>query len=278
MVEEKQEEAFQPIDLHEVIGSKNPKLAKRVPAFMYRWLSKILHLKEVNSFLEEHGHLNGAEFIEEGIKFLGIKYEVIGLNNLPQHGRYIVVANHPLGGLDGMIILKIMHEKLGTARSLTNDFLLALKPLREWFVPINKVGGQPRDSITVVEDLYKTDHNILIFPAGLCSRKINGKIEDLEWQKHFIQRAVKHEIDIIPIYFEGYNSNHFYNLARLRKFLRIKFNFEMLYLVDELFKHKNKTFKIHIGKTIPYTTFDKTRKHLEWAKYVKEYVYNIKSS
>jgi len=107
------------------------------------------------------------------------------------------------------------------------------------------------------------------------TRKINGKIIDLQWQKHFIQKAVQYKIDIIPFFFEGKNSNFFYNLAKVRKFLRIKLNIEMMYLADEMFKHRNKTFKIHFGRRIPYSTFDQSKKPIEWASEVKNIVYQL---
>jgi putative hemolysin len=214
-------------------------------------------------------------FLNEGLKFLNIKYELIGTKNVPKEGKFIFVGNHPLGGLDGMIIMKFMNENLGLSRSISNDFLMEVKPLSDWFVPVNKVGNQSRENANLVEGLYQSNDQILIFPAGLCSRKIKGKITDLKWQKHFVQKAVKYKIDVIPFYFEGKNSNFFYNLAKIRKFLRIKLNIEMMYLVDEMFKHQGKTFKIYFGKPIPYHTFDHSKKTIEWAEAVKKVTYQL---
>lgn len=266
---------FQPIDIREVVASKNPKVAKRIPAFVYKWLIRILHLNEINDFLKDYGHLTGVAFIDELVKALNISFEVIGKDNIPTDGRYMFVSNHPLGGLDGVLLLKLLNEKAGSTRVVINDFLMAISPLKKYFVPVNKVGGQARESLQLMDELYSSNDHVLIFPAGLCSRKINRKIVDLEWQKHFIQKAVTHQLDILPIYFGGRNTNHFYNLAKLRKFLRIKFNIEMMFLVDELFKHRNKTFSIHFGKPLPYTTFNKSKKPIEWAKIVKEKTYAL---
>jgi putative hemolysin len=264
-----------PIDIREVVKGKNPKLAGKIPWFVYNWLSRILHLKELNEFLAVYGHLSGVPFIDAAFKYLNIRYDIFGAGNVPSNGKFIFVGNHPLGGLDGMIILKFLNENLGVTKSISNDFLMEVKPLAHWFVPINKVGAQSRDYAQMVDELYKSDEQILIFPAGLCSRKTNGKIADLTWQKHFIQKAVQHQIDIIPIYFQGRNSNFFYNLANVRKLLKIKVNIEMMYLVDELFKHRNKTFKLYFGKPIPYTTFDKSKKPNEWADEVKRMTYKL---
>jgi 1-acyl-sn-glycerol-3-phosphate acyltransferase len=275
---ENQQESFQPIDIREVVSGKNPKMARKIPGFIYNWLSGILHLKELNEFLKRHGNLKGVEFVNEALKFFNIKYELIGTENVPRSGKFIFVGNHPLGGLDGSIIMKFMNENLGSSRSISNDFLMEVTPLKDWFVPINKVGSQSRESIDRLDQLYTSRDQILIFPAGLCSRKIRGKIMDLKWQKHFIQKAVQYKIDIIPFFFEGKNSNFFYNLAKIRKFLRIKLNIEMMFLVDEMFKHKNKTFKIYFGKPISYKTFDHTRKPIEWADEVKQITYQLKKT
>ncbi|HKK81539.1 MAG TPA: 1-acyl-sn-glycerol-3-phosphate acyltransferase [Prolixibacteraceae bacterium] len=275
MAGDKQGDNMEPIDIKELVRGKNEKLARRLPEFVYRWLEKLLHLDELNDFLQNYGHLKGLEFVEEAIKMLNIKFNIEGEENLPSDGRYMFVSNHPLGGLDGVLLLKILNEKFGNTRVLINDFLMAVKPLNHWFVPVNKIGGQGRDSIKHVDKLYESNDQVLIFPAGLCSRKTKGVIRDLEWQKHFVQKAVQYKLDIVPIHFGGRNTNRFYRLANIRKFLNIKFNIEMLFLVDEMFKHKNKTFTIRFGKPLPFTTFDKTKRPKEWAQYIKEKTYTL---
>jgi putative hemolysin len=275
MVEENNQTVIEPIDLREVIRNRNEKLAKRIPNFVYRWLDRILHVEEMNSFLAVNGHLKGLEFLNELIKDLNIQFNFIGIENIPKNSRNIFVSNHPLGGLDGILLLKFLHDNVGYTRTLSNDFLMNVKPLAHWFVPINKLGGQARDSIETVEELYKSNDQILIFPAGLCSRKINGKVMDLEWQKHFVQKSKQYKLDVVPIFFGGNNSPRFYNTARLRKFFKIKFNIEMMLLVDEMYKHKNKTFDICFGESIPHAYFDNSKKPIEWAQIVKQKTYGL---
>ena len=130
----------------------------------------------------------------------------------------------------------------------------------------------------MMQKLYESDNNLLTYPAGMCSRKVNGKVVDLEWKKNFISKAIEYQRDVIPIYFEGRNSNFFYNLANLRKFFRIKFNIEMMYLVNEMFKQKGNHFNICIGKPIPWQTFDKSKSLMEWATWVKEIVYKMEKT
>lgn len=274
---ENQKQGFTPINIREVVGGKNPKAAGRIPGFIYRYLTRILHLEEVNAFMSEHYTCSGIEFLTDAVSFLNISFQYHNEENLPRDGRYMYVSNHPLGGLDGMLILKYLNQNIGYTRNLSNDFLMNLKPLAEFFVPVNKVGQQSKDRALKVNELYESEDNIMIFPAGLCSRKRNGRIMDLEWQKHFIQKSVQYGIDVVPIYFEGRNSNFFYNLANIRKFLKIQVNIEMMYLADEMFKHRNKTFHIYFGKPIPCSTFDKSKTQKEWAAEVKKIVYNLKN-
>jgi putative hemolysin len=275
---ENQKEGYKPIDIREVIKGKSPNSAGKIPGFVYRWLKRILHLDEVNQFLAVHNNDRGIDFLDSAVSLLNIRFVYHNEDRLPKEGRNIYVSNHPLGGLDGMLILQYINKNIGYCRNLSNDFLMNLKPMSEFFVPVNKVGGQGKDTLKKIEQLYNSNDNIMIFPAGLCSRKINGKIVDLEWQKHFIQKSIQYGINVVPIYFEGRNSSFFYNLANIRKFLKIKLNIEMMYLADEMFKHRNKTFHIYFGNPIPYQTFDKTKTHKEWAAEVKRATYELAKS
>ncbi len=131
-------------------------------------------------------------------------------------------------------------------------------------------------ALIVVEAGFASDNQLLMFPAGLCSRRQKGGIiRDLEWKKAFIVKSVQHRRDVVPIHFDGRNSNFFYNLANVCKALGIKFNIAMLYLADEMLKNRHKTFTITIGKPIPWQTFDKSRTPQQWAQYVKDIVYKL---
>jgi len=114
---------------------------------------------------------------------------------------------------------------------------------------------------------------VLVFPAGLVSRKQEEGIKDLEWKKSFISKARRYKKDIVPVYIEGKNSNFFYNLAKLRKKVGINANIEMFYLADEMFAQKGKKVTIHVGKPISYHYFDVSKSDKEWAEEVKEQVY-----
>ncbi|HOP59205.1 MAG TPA: 1-acyl-sn-glycerol-3-phosphate acyltransferase [Bacteroidales bacterium] len=265
------------IDVSEVLRSKNPSLAKVIPSFLVNYLKRIIHQDELNDFLERSANLKDIDLVEASLDFLKINYSVIGKENLPGEGRFIFVSNHPLGGLDGVIFMYELSRHYREIKFPVNDILTNIKNLSGIFLPVNKHGSQGKEAIRVLEEAYRSDSQILYFPAGLCSRKKNGIITDLQWQKSFITKAVKHKRDIIPAFFSGRNSDFFYNLARLRTLLGIKANIEMLYLPDEMFRQRGKKITLVFGKPIPWETFDKSKTSLEWAGWVKSMTYQLQS-
>lgn len=263
------------IDIAKVLKSKAPKA--KIPGFIINYLRKIVHENEFNIFFKENPNLKNLEFIEAAFKYLKVTTTIEGKENLPpKGGRYIFASNHPLGGLDGIATGYLLGKEYdGKVRFFSNDLMMHLHPMKEMFVPVNKTGAQSKDHADLMQKLYESDNHLVTYPSGMCSRKVNGKIVDLEWKKNFITKAVQYHRDVVPIYFEGKNSNFFYNLAIIRKFLHIKINLEMIYLPDEMFKQKGNKFTIKIGKPIPWQTFDKTRTQSEWAVWVKSLVYEM---
>ncbi len=269
--------AVMKIDVREVLRSKNPSLERFIPGFMISYLKRIVHQDEINDFLGKYGHLRDAEFIRAGLDFFGITCSVKGRENIPVAGRYIFVSNHPLGGLDGLVFIHELSGHFPGIRFPVNDILMNITNLSGIFLPVNKHGAQERSAARLLEEAYASDNQILYFPAGLCSRKRKGVIRDLQWHKSFIAKAVQYQRDVVPCHFSGRNSDFFYNLANIRKFLGIKANIEMLYLADELFRQKGKTINLSFGTPISWKTFDKTRKAGEWAEWVKSETYSLSS-
>jgi putative hemolysin len=265
------------IDVERVLKSKNPSLAKAVPGFVINYLKRIIHQEELNVFLEKYGNLHDHALIESFLNHFEVKYKVFGAENLPAEGRYIFVSNHPLGGLDGIVFINELSKHYPEIKFPVNDILTYIENLSGIFLPVNKHGSQGRNAARSIEEAYASDSQILYFPAGLCSRKQRGEIKDLEWHKSFILKAIQHKRDIIPAYFSGRNSDFFYNLANIRKFLRIKSNIEMIYLPDEMFRNKNQEIHLVFGKPISWQSFDKSRSHPEWAEAVKSISYSLKS-
>jgi len=268
---------MQLIDVDKVIHKKSPKLSKLIQKFVTRYIKRVIHQEEINAILIKYKDNFGLDFINNVLEEMKIKYSVIGEKNIPKTGRYIFASNHPLGGLDGLVFISEIGKFYKDLRFIVNDLLLNIKNFDPIFIPVNKHGKQSMEYVKKIESLYSSNAQILHFPAGLCSRKIRGKIIDLEWKKSFISKAIKHKRDIIPVYINGRNSNFFYNFANLRKFIGIKLNIEMIYLPDEMFMQKNKHITIKFGKPISYKTFDKTLSYSEWAKKVKDQVYILES-
>jgi len=264
------------IDLEKVISGKNPRLLKILPRFIIRYLKRIIHQDEVNRLIADNQHLYGFDFLEVVLDTLGARIHVSGQENLVAGSRWTVAANHPLGGLDGMALIWAIGKVRTDIVFPVNDLLMNLENLKELFIPINKHGSNA-GNVRIIDETYASEKAILYFPAGLCSRKQKGGIYDLEWKKSFITKTKAHKRDIIPAHIDGRNSNWFYNLARIRSKLGIKGNIEMLYLVDEMFKQKNKDINIVFGKPISYTVFDKRFTDLAWAQQLKEHVYMLGS-
>jgi putative hemolysin len=275
MTTESENKGTGPIDLDRVLASKNPRLAKVVPRFVKNYLKRIVHQEELNVFLTTYGHLKDAELVTAFLDHFRIRYRVSGEDNVPSAGRFIFVSNHPLGGLDGVVFIKVVSEMFTDVKFPVNDILTNIENLSGIFLPINKHGSQDREAAKKIEEAYASGSQILYFPAGLCSRKKRGIIMDLEWHKSFIIKAIQHKRDIIPVYFSGRNSGFFYNLANIRKLMGVKANIEMIYLPDEMFRNKEKEIRVVFGKPIPWQTFDKTKTPAQWANQVKSESYRL---
>jgi len=267
----KQKKQF--IELEKVIRDKNPSLLKWMPGVLLRYIKRIVHVDEVNALMEKNAELRGLDFVEALIADFGVEVSLKGAENIPEQQPVIFAANHPLGGLDGIALIYALGKYRQDLRFLVNDLLSEIKNFGELFVPVNKHGSHGRKGSSLIEETYASENAVLVFPAGLVSRKQKGGIRDLDWTKSFINKARKYKKDVIPVYIEGRNSNFFYNLARIRKAVGIKANLEMFYLPDEMFAQKGKKVTIHIGKPISYTYFDRSKKDLYWAEEVKQRVY-----
>ena len=266
------------IDIDRILKDKMGEKAKRIPKFLVSWLKRIVHQDQVNAFLWESRDKKGTAWLEECVKYLQMTLKVEGMENLPDKncGRlYTIVSNHPLGGVDGVALGSIIGRHFDSHfRYLVNDLLMNLPGLAPLCIPINKTGKQSRDFPAMVKAGFESDNHILMYPAGICSRKRNGIIRDIPWSKTFISKSVEYQRDVIPIHFSGQNSNFFYRLANFSdRFL--PFNLAMLFLVDEMYKNVGKTFEVKIGKPIPWQTFDKSKTPKEWAQYVQDKVYEL---
>ncbi len=263
------------LDIEQVIKAKAGDKAKYVPKFLINWFKNFMHLDYINAYLKE-GYV-GVEFCENCLKYLGVEIEVNGLENLPKDGRtYTFVSNHPLGAIDGVTLGAIIgREYDGKIKYLMNDILMFLKGMAPLGIPVNKTGSQARNLSNLVNEVYQSDNQMLIFPAGLCSRKIDGEIKDLPWAKFFVKKSRETNRDIVPIHFEGENSKRFYRIANLQKKLGLKFNIAMLLLPDEMYRSAGRKYRITFGKPIPVSSLDKSKSDYEWAQEIRAKAYEL---
>ena len=272
---------FKPIqiNLDEVLRTRTPRHYKYIPRWAVRKLERTIHQDELNQILVNMGTKTGVDAADSALHDLQVKTTLIGTENIPTEGRFIFVSNHPLGGLDGMALMSaIGHRYNGNIRFIVNDLLMAVKPLQPILLPVNKHGRQARQAAAMIEQEYQGDNQMITFPAGLCSRMgKKGVIHDLEWKKFIITQAIKSKRDIIPVFFDAHNSKFFYRMAKWRKRLGIKFNFEMIYLPGEMFKCKGSNFKVHFGSPIPWNSLDASRPAQE-AQRICDIAYALKST
>ena len=265
----------QVLDLEQIIRARAGKKARFIPQFLINWFKKAAHQDYINGYLKE-GYV-GVEFCENGLKYLGVDLEINGLENLPKDGRkFTFVSNHPLGAIDGVTLGAVIGKEYdGKIKYLMNDLLMNLKGMAPLGVPINKIGGQARNLPKLIDEAFRSENQMLIFPAGLCSRKIDGKIQDIPWGKAFITKSRQTGRDIIPIHFKGQNSERFYKVASWQKKLGLKFNIAMLMLPDEMYKSAGRKYRITFGKPIPIQTLDRSRTDVEWAQEIRKTVYEL---
>ena len=262
------------IDIGEIISRRLG--GRRLPSFMVKWLRDFIHEDFLNEYLQQ-GRM-GVDFCTGTVEYLNVDLDVKGLENLPlDDGRcYTFVSNHPLGAIDGVTLGSIIGQHYhGRIKYLVNDLLMNLKGLAPLCVPVNKLGGQSRGFPAQVEAVFNSTDHVIMFPAGLCSRLIDGKVHDLPWKKTFITKSIQTQRDIIPVHFIAENSPRFYRIALWCKRLGLKFNLAMAFLPDEMYRSRGKRFEVRFGKPIPYQTFDKTRSHAQWALWVEDEVYKI---
>ena len=263
------------IDLDKIIASKSK--GRKLPAFLVRWMKRLLHVDFLNEYFTQ-GYV-GVDFCTNAIKYLDVTLDVRGFDKFDTSGqtKYTFVSNHPLGGIDGVALGGIVGEAFGGhVRYLVNDLLMNLKGLAPLCVPVNVMGkGQSRDLADNIDEAFRSEDQMVMFPGKLCSRKIDGKIQDLPWGKAFIRKSVMTGRQVVPVHFVAENSKRFYRVANWCKRLGIKFNLAMLLLPDEMYKARHSTFKVIFGDPIPPETFDKSRSAYEWAQWVRETVFTL---
>lgn len=267
------------IDLDAVLRSRMPRYYRYIPRFIVRWLSGVICQEEMNEMLTACQGKRDAEFCRGVLSHLDISYDVVGEENADKTDRRVIIAcNHPLGGLDGMMLIDYVTGLYGgrPVKFVVNDLLMAIEPLSGVFLPINKLGHQSRLSSRAIEEAMAGAEPVIIFPAGLVSRKgAGGQIADLQWQKSFVNKAIQYHRNVVPMFFSGRNSNFFYNFAKLRTRLGLKLNIEMARLPKEVFRSKGCNYTIHVGKPISWESLNGGRDAQSSADEIRKIVYGL---
>ncbi len=268
------------IDIAQVLRERLGARSRYVPRALVRAVEKLICQKELNALLENNFPSRGPDFCRGVLADLDVRLDVRGAERLPESPRCIIVSNHPLGGLDGISMIAWLSSHYGNrpVHFVVNDLLMAVEPLRDCFVPINKHGAQSRGAASTLDSVLAGDDPVVIYPAGLVSRLGNdGVIADLEWRKMVVTKAIESKRDIVPVHFEGENSRSFYRWARLRKRLGIKFNYEMMLLPREFVHSTGKTFTLTCGEPLRWESFRGGAHAAEEAAKLRETVYSLPS-
>ena len=267
---------MQLVDVEKAFASKDARLLKRIPGFFIRYLKRIVHQDEINDFLIRNQGIEGLDFVNRAVDYMEIDLEVRNLDKVPRQSRIFFAGNHPLGGLDGLCLIKTISPSIyPSIRSVSNDLLMNVSPMRDIFIGVNKHGGNSKAYVAEMQEIFEGDTPVIFFPSGLVSRRIKGKIQDTEWKSTFIKKAVQYQRDVVPFHFTGRVSGFFYRLANLRKFLGIRYNIEMLYLPDEMIKQKNRRLTLTFGDPIPWQTFHNSGSAEKWTMEVRNRVYSL---
>ena len=265
------------IDVDSVLRERLPRHYKYIPRFAVRWLERTICQDRLNAILTKMAGRNSVDAATAALHEMDITVKASGMDRLPD-GRYMFVSNHPLGGLDGLALISLLGNHYDhKIKFLVNDLLMAVEPLRDVFLPVNKYGSQSRATAADIEQALQGTGQFITFPAGLCSRmQPDGTIADLTWQKAAVVHAVNYQRDIVPIFFDAQNSRFFYRFAQWRKRLGIKFNIELIFLPKEMIKKCGSTLHVVIGAPIPWSSLDASRPKQEAAR-LRDLVINMAS-
>ena len=262
------------VDIEKILKEKAAGLYRWHPGFGVEWLKRKLHEAEINDAMQKLKNDRGLDFNRKALEYLGAKVVSVNAGLIPRTENVTIAANHPLGGLDGMALIKAVGEVRPDVHFFVNDILKNVSNYGDVFIAVNKLGAASAGSLRTMDSVFRKGGAVLIFPAGLVSRKQNGLIRDLSWKKSFITQAIDHKRLIQPAFIEGSNSRFFYNFAQWRKRFRIKGNLEMLFLPDEMFSARKKEIRIHFSKPFSYQLLDGSRTHKEWADYLYRFIYS----
>jgi putative hemolysin len=263
------------IDIESSIKEGGNKFLKGLPRFIIRWMEHFIRQDIINETINRSSHLEGLPFIEDVLDGWNVKVTVKGIEDVPPGGRYIFAANHPVGAMDALAICVAIGRKFGGVISPANELLSIIPNLKPLLLGVNVFGRNSKETAQKLNELFESDHQIMIFPAGEVSRKKGKVISDIKWQKTFITKAVHYNRLVVPVHISGRNSRLFYTVASLRKRLGIKMYVETMFLPREMISQRGMPVTVTFGKPIPPTFFTEDKSQAEWAEEVKKIMYSL---
>ncbi|USH01227.1 lysophospholipid acyltransferase family protein [Grimontia kaedaensis] len=262
--------------IEDVIAKNYPNIADK------RWISRpvsstlrrLLHEEAFQDFAEKYPYLKGFEFVEQVLDYFHFSYATSDRERerIPSSGRVVIIANHPIGSLDGLALLKLVREIRPDVKAVANNLLMQLQPMHSCLLPVNNMSGKtPKENLRKIDEWLQNEGALIIFPAGEVSRLSPTGVKDGAWHHGFLKMATKAKAPILPIHVDGRNSAVFYGASMVYKPL------STLLLVNEMFGQENNTINLTIGETIPFSSYhasanlpSKTR-----VKLFKKHLYSI---
>ncbi|WP_439437883.1 GNAT family N-acyltransferase [Salinivibrio costicola] len=242
------------LDIDKVLSSHYPRLEQRgwLMRPVSKTLKRLLHEQEFQAFAERYPHLQGFEFVEQVLDYFNFSYRVSDREKerIPESGRVVIIANHPIGSLDGLALLKLVRSVRPDVKVIANELLMQVGPLHSCLLPVNNMGGRtPKQNLQQITQWLERDGALIIFPAGEVSRVAPTGIRDGVWHSGFLRMASKSNAPILPIHVDGRNSARFYGASMVYKPL------STLLLVEEMFRQENNTIAFTVGEMIPHHSY-----------------------
>ncbi|THT96063.1 GNAT family N-acetyltransferase [Lampropedia puyangensis] len=262
--------------IENVLSSRYPQLPQKNPraySSLVTLLRFVFKESEFHHFAQRYPTLKGFDFVEQVLEHFGFATTVSDreLERIPAWGRVVIISNHPIGSLDGLALLKMVGQVRRDVKIVANDVLQHLAPLQSLLLPVDNMGQQTRrDNIRAIDTHLQAEGAVIIFPAGEVSRISAQGVRDSKWNSGFLRFASKAQAPILPVCIDAHNSIFFYGLSMVAKPL------STLWLVREMFKHTNRTVRIHIGHPIAHETYAAVAG--DWAlrtKLFKRHVYKV---
>lgn len=264
------------IEVKQLIANKSPQFFDKSP-FITRptlsFLKRLLHESEVNEFLEQNKDYVGFEFIDRVLDHFNFSYQVsqVDRRNIPASGRVMIIANHPLGALDGLALLRLIGEIRPDVKIVANDLLMSLDGLKKLVLPVDNMGGKTgRQQLKAIMSSLHNEEAVIIFPAGEVSRISPSGVKDQEWNHNYLKMAKKTNSPLLPVHIGGRNSMMFYTSSILYRPL------STIQLPNEMFRQRNRKIPMQVGQAIPIQELSKLPlSDKEKNKLVKRHLYRI---